>query len=164
RKTLSVYWPRQEPVNPRNPMPKPRKQEFHTPMKTGRQPNQILKIKMQKAFCILQFAFWSANAIAFGADIQLSASLDRQRVAMNEQAVLSVVISGNVSNLPSPQMPGLPTFQISDAGTSQSYTWVNGQASASVTHTYVLTPTQVGQFTIPPVRLTVEGKTLESSP
>src|SRR5207247_1317930 len=39
-----------------------------------------------------------------------------------------------------------------------------GQASASVTHTYVLTPKQEGHFTIPPVRLQVEGKMLESQP
>ena len=101
---------------------------------------------------------------AFAADIQISASLDRPQIATNEQAVLSVTMSGNVSNLPEPQMPGLPSFQVSNAGSSQSYTWVNGQASASVTHNYVLTPTQEGHFTIPPVRLTVEGKVIETAP
>ncbi len=104
------------------------------------------------------------QSILWGADIQISASLDRQQVAMGEQAVLSVTVSGNVSNLPAPQAPGLSEFQISNAGTSQSFSWVNGQASSSVKHTYVLTPHQIGKFTIPPFRLAVEGRTLETQP
>src|SRR6185436_17106370 len=81
----------------------------------------------------------------------------------NEQAILSVTISGDVSNLPEPQMPGLEAFQIQNAGTSQSYSWINGHTTATVTHSYVLTPKQEGQFTIPPVKLVIEGKTVESN-
>src|SRR5438128_497730 len=132
----NVSWPPPAPVRKRNPMPKRRNLESHILMKTGR---------------VLFLTLFVCCTRVFAADIQMSASLDHQRIAMNEQAVLRVTISGNSSNLPEPQLPGLKEFQISNAGTSQNYSWVNGQTTASVTHTYVLTPQQVGQFTIPPV-------------
>jgi hypothetical protein len=98
------------------------------------------------------------------ADVQISAQLDRQQVSTQDQAVLTITVSGTSSNLPDPQLPGLPDFQVSNAGRSQSFSWVNGQTSASVIHQFVLTPKQEGRFTIPPVRLTADGKTLETAP
>jgi hypothetical protein len=99
--------------------------------------------------------------LAHGADLQVSASLDRNRIALNEQAVLSLSISGG-GELPQPQLPGLADFQIANAGRSQNFTWINGKASASVTYNYVLTPLREGRFTIPPVRMSYQGQTLET--
>jgi hypothetical protein len=98
------------------------------------------------------------------ADIQIFASLDRTQIAMTDQAILKVTVSGTTQNLPDPQLPGLADFQVSNAGASQNYSWVNGQTTASVTHNFVLSPKQVGHFTIPPIRLQAEGKTLETTP
>src|SRR6185312_12182291 len=81
---------------------------------------------------------FGAVRIAAAADLNVAASLDRQQVALNEQAVLSVTVSGSGSNLPEPQMPSIPDFQIYNAGRAQNFSWINGQASASVTYQYVL--------------------------
>ena len=105
------------------------------------------------------FALFLALAVSAAADIQIAASLDRQQIALNEQAVLNVTITGNTSSLPDPQMPALPKFRIDNAGTSQNYSWVNGQTTASVTHRYVLTPQEVGQFTIPSIQVSAGGQT-----
>jgi len=96
------------------------------------------------------------------ADIQVSASLDKTRVALNEQAVLSVTVSGAGSSLPNPKLPELPGFQVFNAGRSQNFSWINGQASASVTSNFVLTPLQEGSFTIPPVLVEHNGQTLQT--
>lgn len=81
---------------------------------------------------------------------------------MNEQAVLSIVISGG-SDIPNPQIPEMPDFQIMGAGRSQSYTWVNGKASASVAHNFVMTPSREGTFTIPPIRVSAGGQNAETA-
>jgi hypothetical protein len=96
------------------------------------------------------------------ADFQVSASLDRNQIALNEQAVLSVTVSGSGNNLPEPQLPGIPEFQVYNAGRSQNFTWINGKASASVSYNFVLTPSKEGHFTIPPVRVQAGGQTAES--
>ncbi len=101
--------------------------------------------------------------LLFAADFQVSASLDRNQIALNEQAVLSLTISGSSSNFPQPQLPGLPDFQVYNAGRSQNYTWVNGKASASVTYNFVLTPMKEGHFTVPAIRVTDQGQTAQTS-
>src|SRR5689334_8758026 len=50
---------------------------------------------------------------SFAADFSVSASLDRQQVALNDRAVLSLTVSGSAMDLPQPTMPPLPDFQIS---------------------------------------------------
>ncbi len=116
---------------------------------------KIGKVVTSLAICLLPLG----TAIA---DFQVSASLDRNQIALNEQAVLRLTISGNGSNFPQPQLPGIADFQIYNAGSSQNYTWVNGQASASVSYNYVLTPLKEGKFTIPPIRFQLQGQTSET--
>lgn len=97
-------------------------------------------------------------ATVFAADFQVSAGLDRNQISLNEQAVLSLTISGSSNDLPQPQLPGFADFQIYNAGRSQNFTWVNGKASASVTYNYVLTPLKEGKFQIPPIRVQFQGQ------
>jgi hypothetical protein len=139
---------------------------FHTPMKIGNlrqirtQKSEIRKMVMPavlSAFCFLLSALPLRAA-----DLQVSAALDRSQVALNEQAVLNVTVSGS-GNLPSPELPGLPEFQIQNAGRSQSFSWINGQASASTTYTYVLTPLKEGHFQIPPVQVQANGQKAATS-
>jgi hypothetical protein len=148
----NAYCPPREPENRRSKIkPKP---EQAIPMKIGRRPHP---------FSFLSFGLILASGIVH-AEIQINASLDREQIAMNEQAVLSVVISGNSQKLPDPQMPGLTDFQISDAGRLQNFNWVNGQTTASITHRFVLTPKQVGRFTLPPIKVQADGNTLQTLP
>jgi len=105
-----------------------------------------------------------ACTAVFAADFQISDSLDRNQIALNEQAVLSLTVSGSSNNLPQPQLPGLPDFQIYNAGRSQNFTWINGKASASVTYNFVLTPLKEGHFTIPALQMQFSGETAQTTP
>ena len=135
-------------------------------MKTGKHIERHGKLQMANvkwvlapfAICVLPFA------MLYAADFQVSASLDRNQIALTEQAVLSLTISGSGNDLPQPQLPGLADFQIYNAGRSQNFTWVNGKASASVTYNFVLTPAKEGHFTIPPIRVQTSGQSAETAP
>ena len=113
------------------------------------------------AFCM---TFLLVCSSVCAADFQVIASLDRNQIALNEQAVLSLTISGSGNDLPQPQLPGLTDFQIYNAGRSQNYTWINGKASASVTYNFVLTPMREGHFTIPALHIQAQGQTAETAP
>lgn len=119
------------------------------------------RVRQAVGFIVFSFIVLSSQFL-FAADFQVSASLDRNQIALNEQAVLSLTVSGNATDLPQPELPGLTNFQISNAGKSQNFSWINGQASASVTYSYVLTPLQEGHFTIPPIRVQYQGQTAET--
>ncbi len=131
-------------------------------MKTGKRPKEKSKIKEKIAFYFFIFYVFSAAQAVCAADFQVSASLDRAQIALNEQAVLSVTVTGSGSSVPDPQLPSLPDFQVYNGGKSQNFTWINGKASASVTHNFVLTPSKEGQFAIPPVRILAKGEMVES--
>ncbi|MDH5627133.1 MAG: BatD family protein, partial [Candidatus Krumholzibacteria bacterium] len=49
-------------------------------------------------------------------------------------------------------------------GTSQSFSFVNGQASSSITFNYVLVPRNEGTFLIEPIRFTVSNKQYNANP
>src|SRR5277367_815987 len=105
---------------------------------------KILLLLLPFVFCLLPCQ---------AADFQVVAQLDRPQIALNEQAVLTLTISGASSDLPQPQLPGLVDFQVTNAGESQNFEWINGKASASVTYSYVLTPLKEGHLTIPSIHV-----------
>src|SRR5688500_6009338 len=114
----------------RNQIRRNRREKGRVSMKTG-------KSAINSGMTALVVASLFFCPIVSAADFQISASLNRARVALNEQAVLSVTVSGEGSNLPSPKLPALPHFQVYNAGRSQNFSWINGKASASVTYSFV---------------------------
>ncbi len=136
-------------------------------MKTGRPPKRITnneKSITQNWLRVISFSFFVfCSSFLFAADLQVSASLDHNQVSLNEQAILSLTISGS-GELPAPQLPGLADFQIYNAGREQNFSWINGQASASTVYRFVLTALKTGHFTIPPIRVESQGKSVQTQP
>jgi hypothetical protein len=98
-----------------------------------------------------------------GSAATLTASLDRDTITLGESATLSLSFEGATpDNLPIP--PSIPNLQITEAGTSTQFKFINGQSSSTVTHSYRLTPRQPGDYTIPAMRVEVGGEKLSSLP
>jgi BatD DUF11 like domain len=91
-----------------------------------------------------------------------TASLDRDTIALGEQATLSLSFEGSQpKNVPTPNVPGL---QIVQTGTSQNVSIVNGAMSSTVTVAFSVTPQRTGEFTIPAMTVDLNGQTLTSQP
>ncbi len=87
--------------------------------------------------------------IPYAADeISVSVSLNRDKIGLDETAVLEVEVSGTEQNLPAPQLPTLPAFEVYSQGRSSNLSIVNGAVSSSVTHRYLLIPQKAGSFPI----------------
>jgi len=97
-------------------------------------------------------------------EITFSAGVDRTQVSLNEQIVLTIQVSGNVQNIPQPQLPALKNFNVYASGRTQNFSFVNGQTSYTASFNYVLIPTSTGQLTIEPAEITLEGKTYRTNP
>jgi hypothetical protein len=90
-----------------------------------------------------------------------TASLDRDTITLGEQATLSLTFEGGQSkNVPAPNVPGL---QITQAGTSQNVSWINGAMSSTVTVSFSVTARQAGVFTIPALTANVNGQQLSTA-
>jgi len=92
-----------------------------------------------------------------------TATLDRESVTVGESATLTLRYDGGQPKT-TPSPPTIPNLQVSGGGTSQSITVINGQFSASISQTFLLTPTQPGDFAIPALTVEIGGQVLSSQP
>lgn len=98
------------------------------------------------------------------AAVNISASVDRTQVALEESLTYSLEITGDVKSLPDPVLPALADFDVYSSGRTQSYNWVNGQESSSVTVNYIMVPKKTGPLTIGPASLTIDGHVYRTNP
>jgi len=101
---------------------------------------------------------WTALSLpAFGKDVQVVATVDRNQITLDDSVQLSVTIKGTQNTSP-PELPALPDFRITSSGTSSSTQIINMERSVSITHNYRLTPMNTGQFVIGPARIRANNK------
>ena len=102
------------------------------------------------------------GGLAAAAEVNASASVDRQRVALGEAVELRVEISGT-------QQADAPTVDVDGCavqylGPSTYISVVNGRVESSITHIYSLLPTQEGRLTIGPITVHADGRALQTQP
>lgn len=97
-------------------------------------------------------------------EISITASVDRNTVALNENFVYTVTVSGNASNMPKPEAAATPDFNRYGTATSQNITIINGKKNVVLSYNYTLGPKAMGKFTIPPSSVTYKNKTYSTDP
>ncbi len=103
--------------------------------------------------------FLSITAVCHAEDITISADTDSQEINLDGQVTLTITVSGNISNIPQPDIPGLKGFTSYSSGRSQNLSIINGQVSSSVTFTYILVPNNTGDYTVGPFSINYKGNT-----
>ena len=117
---------------------------------------------IQKFFTLVIVLMTAGGLLA--EEISLSASVDRNRVCLDEQINLRLEISGSAANPGNPQLPDLSDFTVFSSGRSQNISIINGQMSSSLIFNYILTPRHTGKFVIGPIRLNYNGKIYQTQP
>jgi hypothetical protein len=112
-------------------------------------------------FAFLSLLLWSAPSALRAATF--TATLDRETVTVGETATLSLRFDGGEPKS-IPALPQLPNLQIAGEGSSRNISIDNGQFSASIIQTFLLTPTQPGEFIIPALKAEVGGQVLTTTP
>jgi hypothetical protein len=95
--------------------------------------------------------------------VTFTASFDRDTIALGETATLTLTFEGgSPKSIPEPEVPHL---QINYTGHSEQFSSdFSGHNTSSVIHQFVLTPTQIGDYTIPALQAEVGGQMLTSQP
>lgn len=105
--------------------------------------------------------------LAWSADIQITTSVDRTVIGLNETFTLEVTLSGDKANKAGqPQIPDLSAFAtyMGSSGTSQNIQIINGRMSVSISYSFTYMTTQLGKFTIPAVTVQFNGSSYSSNP
>ena len=107
----------------------------------------------------------SVMGAAQAQSISIQASVDRTTLSLDDQLTLSVVIQGsNIGSVPDPEFPKIEHFSTIDSFQGSNFSWINGKTSLSKTIKYILRPEASGTFTIPPIKVSLEGKTYQTEP
>ncbi len=96
----------------------------------------------------------------FAGDVRMT--IEPDLISLLDRAVLKIEFidtKGDTADL-----PDIDGLEIRYQGKQTQYNLINGHASAHVVHTYVVTPTKVGDYTVGPVKIKYKGgeKTLSS--
>jgi hypothetical protein len=92
------------------------------------------------------------------ASVKVGAELDRNEIALGEQAVLTITVEGEAQDVQPPAIPDTDGLEVYGGGQSQRFSFVNGRVSATHSFTYYLRPTRKGQFQISPITVKVDGR------
>ncbi len=108
-----------------------------------------------------------AAALANAQPLSVTSTVNQTSVAVNQQLALTVELSGQgaqkVGQPDLPDMGGYLSF-LSSGGTSQNISFVNGKMSVSKSFTFYYLAAKEGNFTIPAIQVTYDGKTYSSQP
>ncbi len=114
------------------------------------------------------FVFITSNFCPLlSAEIEISTSVDRTVIGLNQTFTLTVDISGEkANNAGDPEMPDVTDFAsyMGSSGTSQNIQIINGRMSVSKSISFTCIATALGKFTIPPAVIKFTGKEYRSQP
>lgn len=115
-------------------------------------------------FLILAFFFPGHVAAQ---EYTLEATVSENRIFIGEQFVLSVEVSGSsMRNVSLPVLPEIEGVRVLNATPSRStsISIVNGRTNTTTAYSYNLIARETGTFTIPPVRIEIDGETRQTDP
>lgn len=102
--------------------------------------------------------------LAASSEIDIEASLDRDSIGLDEQAVLQIVITSTDQNVAAPTIPTLTMFEVYSQGRSSNISIVNGAVSASMTYRYILMPKEAGTYPLEQIAVVHNNKRFVADP
>lgn len=92
----------------------------------------------------------------------LTGELDKVEGTIDDQFLYTLAIQGDAEG--DPEFPAIDGIEVREAGKGQSISVINGRYSREVQIRYVLTASKPGNYTIPPIRMTIDDKQEETLP
>ncbi|UCD16052.1 MAG: BatD family protein, partial [Candidatus Omnitrophota bacterium] len=113
----------------------------------------MLSIRIKSFLLIL---FLSVGFFSFADDINFSISVDKRKITIGEAVYLNLIFEGT-QEIGAPDLGIIEGFSVQYVGPSSKMTIVNGKASSSIIHIYVLVPMKVGTFQVGPFSVSYKG-------
>jgi hypothetical protein len=102
-------------------------------------------------------------AVITRADVSVTATVDRNRIAFGESIGLTIALQG-AQTAATPSIPPVDGLSFRGPSTQTSVNVVNGQVSQSLNLIYQVTPARAGQFTIPSIQVAVGNQRFQTQP
>ena len=97
------------------------------------------------------------------AEISVTAEMSRPEISVGEMAELQIKVTG-AQQADVPQQIAVDGLQVRLTGQSTQVQMVNFKVSSSVVYSYIVMPLRTGNFTIPGVTITADGRQFRTPP
>src|SRR6266540_2856616 len=114
------------------------------------------------ALLILILAGW-IPFVSAGRAATFTATLDRNTIALGESAGLTLIFADGTPD-EVPALPAVAHLSFQNPEQRSQFSIVNGKSSAQISYRYSVIPDQAGNYTIPPIAVSMEGRKLLSQP
>lgn len=94
----------------------------------------------------------------------ISARVERTSLAIDEQLVLHVTITGDFLKIPRPDLAQLQDFVVVSSSTSTQVSIVNGKMTSQGVFIYRLQPLREGKLIIAPISVNISGQLYQTDP
>lgn len=127
-------------------------------------------MKTAKGFLVAVFCLLSLLPMAWAAEYEIQAQVDKTEVAFGDSLTLAITISqelgmGGTARSLTPNLKEIPGFDIASSRTGQSTSFINGYGQMRSQVVYELVPREAGKKTIPAISFTdPEGKVHSTKP
>lgn len=112
---------------------------------------------MKKSFYTAYILFLTTTKAYSGI---LSTQLTPKQGRVGDSFRLNITIEGELNS--KINIPNIDGIVITNSGTSTNVSWINGDYSKTTTLTYGLYPNKKGTYEIPPIKLKVDNKSVET--
>lgn len=119
--------------------------------------------RFRAAALLLGLLLWGCPALLRGQEPEVSATLSQSTTTPGSPVELRLVIRGTDKARVPRDVP-TPDLEIVHVGQSNEFNMTNGRIDARVIHTYHITASRTGTFTIPEILVEAGGKKLKTAP
>ncbi len=100
---------------------------------------------------------------SYAQGVSVTADVDPNPVGLNDQLSLTVTVNSSGGNSERPHLPKIEGLKlVGGPSVSNQFQWINGQSSSSQSFAYIFLPEKEGTVWIPPIVVTVAGKTYQT--
>jgi hypothetical protein len=136
--------------------------ETMLPPNIGQASRQLHAARIFKQCAFILALLTVTTAVSWARGLAVSAELEPTEIAFGDSSQLTVNITGQQAD--APNLPSVSGLSFDHVGESSQYQIINGAMSASVAHTYLVTPSRPGTFTIPKLKVGSGAGAAESNP
>jgi hypothetical protein len=102
--------------------------------------------------------------VALAQSSPITAEVDRTILSTKEQLVLTVTVTGEFLDIPSPDLSQLTDFVVVNSSTSTQVSIINGDLTTQGVYVYRLQPLREGGLVINPISINVDGQVYQTEP
>jgi hypothetical protein len=93
------------------------------------------------------------------AEISIKAEVDKTKLALGEKFSYEILISSTERQTPQAQLPKFDNFYVISQSQSSTISFNKGKPETDITYAFILSPREVGKFTIAPATIKIKNQT-----